>query len=454
MVSNICATREKNTEESLHSLVKRFESVAERLEKLSELSVKKDVSKDDDKDLETVFRSFFSSIMKEYLCLSEKLNKEVMEQAQYVLEAFEKLGEFIVKGSCMEKPDFSSSEFQTLIEPLQNKMDKVISIRNRNRGSEVFNHLSMVSEGIVALGWIAVEPTPVLYIGDMKDSAQFYANRILKEKESVHTKWVYSFINLLTELQSYVKTYYNSGFLWNSEKTNLESNKRIHDSTDIKDRAKTDATSNPSISESKTKGTSNIESVFSELNMGESITKKLRKVDKSQIICKNPSHPEQSSVPSNYQSSLISTTEERKAKLPCKKELVGSRWNIENFEDNHDIMIDEFEANQTIFIFNCKRSTITLKGKANAVYIDQSSNCGIIVDTLISSIESTRSTSLQIQVSGYTPTITLDQCDNTQIYLSPKCLSTEIITKHHIPEMLKSTIVNGKLITNFVEHLS
>ncbi|EMR08890.1 hypothetical protein PNEG_02673 [Pneumocystis murina B123] len=474
MISNIYATREKNIEANLHFLVKRFESVAERLEKLSGLSVESlEVSKDEEKKPETVFKSFFFSIMKEYQCFSEKLDKEVMEQAQYVLEAFEMLGEFIEKGSCMEKPDFSSSEFQTLIQPLQDKIDKVINIRNKNRGSEMFNHLSMVSEGIVALGWITVEPTPVLYIGDMKDSAQFYANRILKEKGSLDTKWVYSFINLLTELQSYVKLYYNAGFLWNSNKTNLENDKKIHNSTDIEDKTEADAVLQPRISESRTKRSNNIESVFSELNMGESITEKLRKVNKNQTTHKSPSHSAQSSAPSDYRLSQVSTTEEKKTKLPCKKELAGSRWNIENFEDNHNIVINQLETNQTIYIFNCKRCTISLKGKANTVYIDQSFNCGLIIDTLISGIESTRSASLEIQISGYTPTITLDQCDNSQIYLSPKCLSTEIITskfssinvhvleekngdyiEHHIPEMLKSTIINGKLVTNFVEHLS
>ncbi|KTW31422.1 hypothetical protein T552_00066 [Pneumocystis carinii B80] len=472
MISNLYATREKDMEKNLHSLVKRFEKVANRLEKVLGIAIEaEEGSRDEEKSVEAEFNAFFIPIMKEYLCFSEKLDEKVMEQAQCVMEAFEMHGEFIKKGTCMEKPDFSSTEFQTLIKPLQHKIDEVVSIRDKNRGSEMFNHLSMVSEGIAALGWIMVEPTPVLYIGDMKDSAQFYANRILKEKGTVDTKWVYSFINLLTELQSYVKTYYNEGFLWNSNKTNIKDDEGAHNST-VKTEGEEEAVSQDHIAKIEAKGSTSIESVFSELNMGESITKKLRKVDKSQITQECPSYQKQLPVPSNDRLPQISTAEEKKPKLPCKKELVGSRWNIENFEDNQNIVINELETNQTIYIFNCKRCTIHLKGKANTVYIDQLFNCGLIIDTLISGIELTRSTSLEIQISGYTPIITLDQCDNSQIYLSPKCLSIEIITsksssinvhaleeengdyvEHHIPEMLKSTFTNGKLVTGFVEHL-
>jgi len=39
-----------------------------------------------------------------------------------------------------------------------------------------FNHMSAVSEGIPALGWVGVEPKPAPFVKDMKDAAQFYVN--------------------------------------------------------------------------------------------------------------------------------------------------------------------------------------------------------------------------------------------------------------------------------------
>ena len=53
-------------------------------------------------------------------------------------------------------------------------------IREANRASPLFQHLSAVSEGIVALGWI-VEPRPADFIGDILGGAQYYGNKVLKD---------------------------------------------------------------------------------------------------------------------------------------------------------------------------------------------------------------------------------------------------------------------------------
>ena len=67
-------------------------------------------------------------------------------------------------------------------------MGVVSDIRESNRGSTLFDHLSTVSEGIAMLGWIAIEPKPVAFIGDMLASTQFYGNRVIKEyKEKLVT---------------------------------------------------------------------------------------------------------------------------------------------------------------------------------------------------------------------------------------------------------------------------
>lgn len=43
-----------------------------------------------------------------------------------------------------------------LLKPISEKIQEIQNFRERNRGSEMFNHLSAVSESIPALGWIAV----------------------------------------------------------------------------------------------------------------------------------------------------------------------------------------------------------------------------------------------------------------------------------------------------------
>lgn len=60
-------------------------------------------------------------------------------------------------------------------------MGAVGDIREANRGSPLFNHLTTVSDGIAMLGWITVEPKPTDFVNETLGSAQFYGNKVLKE---------------------------------------------------------------------------------------------------------------------------------------------------------------------------------------------------------------------------------------------------------------------------------
>lgn len=60
-------------------------------------------------------------------------------------------------------------------------MGAVNDIREANRASTLFTHLTTVSEGIAVLGWITIDPKPADYVSEVLGSAQFYGNRIIKE---------------------------------------------------------------------------------------------------------------------------------------------------------------------------------------------------------------------------------------------------------------------------------
>ena len=103
-------------------------------------------------------------------------------------------------------------------------------------------------------------------------------------------------------------------------------------------------------------------------------------------------------------------------------------------------------------------------------------NCkktSVLVDSVISSVSVTASPSFTIQITGSAPTIQLDSTDSGQIYLSKDCLGVEIFTakcsainvslpvegeeegvfeEKPIPEMFRTTVQNGALVTGIVEH--
>lgn len=97
----------------------------------------------------------------------------------------------------------------------------------------------------------------------------------------------------------------------------------------------------------------------------------------------------------------------------------------------------------------------------------------MLVENVISSVSVTSSPSFALQITGYAPTIQLDSTDSGQIYLSKDCLGVEITTAKcssinislpvegeeegvfnevPVPEMFRTVIQGGKLVTTAVEH--
>lgn len=172
------------------------------------------------------FDNFQAEFLDKFTSLSQDVGGLVAEQAQSVKAGFSAQRTMIVVASKAKKPDQSSSEYLDFLKPLQTVLGDVASIKDKNRPSPLFNHLSAVAEGISALGWVAVEPTPAPFVGEMKESAQFYANRVIndnKESNPKHVEWIRSYTNLLTELQKYVKTNHTTGLTWNAHGDDLKS---------------------------------------------------------------------------------------------------------------------------------------------------------------------------------------------------------------------------------------
>jgi adenylyl cyclase-associated protein len=63
---------------------------------------------------------------------------------------------------------------------LHKASDCINNIRESNRASPLFNHLSAVSEGIVALGWF-FETKPATFVEEMIGGIQYYGNKVLKD---------------------------------------------------------------------------------------------------------------------------------------------------------------------------------------------------------------------------------------------------------------------------------
>lgn len=98
-------------------------------------------------------------------------------QSQAVLQAFQAERTFLYVSTKAKKPEPPPPELMT---DLHKASDSINNIRESNRASPVFNHLSAVAEGIVALGWF-FESKPADFVGEMVAGIQYYGNKVLKE---------------------------------------------------------------------------------------------------------------------------------------------------------------------------------------------------------------------------------------------------------------------------------
>jgi adenylyl cyclase-associated protein len=61
---------------------------------------------------------------------------------------------------------------------------------------------------------------------------------------------------------------------------------------------------------------------------------------------------------------------------------------------------------------------LQVKGKVNAITLDNCSKTGLLFDTVVSSCEVVNSSSVEVQCTGNVPTVAIDKCDGCQASFS------------------------------------
>lgn len=331
----------------------------------------------------------------------------------------------------------------------------------------------------------------------------------LKYSDQRHVKYVQAYYATLKSLQAYIKKHYPSGVTWNNNGVDAGQAYRETDSDATPtangppaggapppppppplptfDNPPAPPPPPPGAPPAASKGgAGDMDAVFAQLNRGEDVTKGLKKVDKSQMTHKNPSlraqqgsdenlarsrsrGPETKPKPASMRQNSAASTPIKK---PSKKELDGNKWLIENFDNPSTPIEVEVSLTQSLLITNCKNTTIILKGKANAISIDNSPRMQLLVETLVSSIDVIKSPNFAVQITGTLPTIMLDQVDGAQLYLGKDSLNTEVFTSKcssvnivlppegeeddsremPLPEQMRTFVKGGRLVTEIVEH--
>ncbi|KAJ1984166.1 suppressor of rasval19 [Dimargaris verticillata] len=489
-------------QEMLTSLIRRLEAATQRLERYTEAhagdgsTTTGTASALSTEEIElppsvVAYDDFIQTAVQKYLNLSQELGGAVAEQAQVIEQLARRQRGLILKASQVRKPAPNGPEFTAWLNPLQECIMATDEVRKQHRANkELFDELSVVSDGAGAFGWVVVEPTPGPYVKDMRDGAHFYAIRVMKmfkDKDPKPIEWVNSFLAMLDSLTDYVKQHHKTGLTWNPK------------GVDIKDftEAPTTTASAPPPAPAPPAGGAppppppppaapasgssdqqvDMSAVFQQLNKGEGITAGLRKVDKSQMTHKNPALRSGSPVKSLQAGKgkpappIPTKPRSLTKKQPPKMALEGNRWAVENYRSD-EVTVEISDFRQSVYLFNCENTTVHVRGKANAVTMLKCKKVGLLVESVIAVADIVNSSSIKFQVTGRLPSLMIDKCDGVQVFLSPECADIAITTaktseinvsmqgveegsdyvEHPVPEQLCSVFKNGKLHTTAVDH--
>lgn len=447
----------------------------------------------------------FSQLIQDQLVplvdLSTKVDSSVAMVAEVLKEAFDRQLEFLKIAAISKKPDFTSKAFADSLAPINQAILKIGELKDQNRQSKYFPYLNSVAEGAALFSWVAVD-APVPLIGDFKEAAQFWTNRVLKEfkdSDPNAAAWVKLFLSIFDHLKTYVKEYHPTGVTWNNSGEDFANSVAQAKDTGAANPALAPASGTTSggapppppppappasvfeanSEAAQASGSSGgIDAVFAELNQGENITKGLKKVDKSQQTHKNPELRGSSTVPAEH-TTVKSPPPVKpkkpnmfKTKKPPRKELVGNKWFVEHFENiPAEPIVIEGKQDESIFVGNCTNVLIQVKGKVNLITVNQSDSINVVLDSCISGLELIKCNKFGAQVEQSLPQITLDKCDGGNIFLSGSSMNTEIYTtcttainvnlpvgddgdfvEFPVPEQMVHNFNNNKLNTSIYEH--
>lgn len=237
----------------------------------------------------------------------------------------------------------------------------------------------------------------------MNDAGQFYTNRVLKEwkeKDMTHVNWAKAWIQTLNELQAYIKQYHTTGIVW-AGKSKAVSNGSAPPPPPMGNLPPPPPM--PAFDPSVGAANDERNQLFAQINQGQDITKSLKKVTADMQTHKNPTLRTGPapfvSGPTPYKPAIaVKPTAAAPVDKPPVFNRDGKKWIIEYQKNNRNLLVDNAEMNNVVYMFKSEGSTLTVKGKINSIVIDSCKKCSVVFDSLVSSVEFVNCQSVQMQV--------------------------------------------------------
>jgi adenylyl cyclase-associated protein len=370
------------------------------------------------------FDGLIGDYIDKFVDLSTKIGGPVAKIGEQVGTCFKNQRAFLEMASQSKKPA-GWPGCAELLEPMSSCM---MAISEINDIGDWKNACQFMHEGIQVAAWVCIEPTPGPHVKASLEAAMFYGNKVMTANKNGgdpnQVDWVKTWQDFGAELEKYVKRNHTTGVTWNPKGGEAASAPAPAPAAKPKAGGPPPPPPGPapklSDLEDKRGGSKQAAptgALFAELNKGGAVTQGLRKVTK------------QKAASSTVTMKKKATKVTKKMGTP-KLDLDGRKWNCEYYVDDRtgNLVISECTVKESITIFRCINSVIQIKGKINAILLDDCDKTSIVCSTVVSSIDVVNCKSVEVQATGKVPTILVDKTDGCQLYLGPEAIDTTIIT--------------------------
>ncbi len=397
----------------LLSIVQRLEAVADRLEGNPLPAAPQTADEPAAAEIDPVIVQLIDIIESTFGKIASEagdVSEEVAEAAAKALSCVNMMLALVDKSLRAKKPAMDA-----LMVELQPIMEGINALSDPPRQSPHYDHLKALGESMSTINWVVLDPamgTPAAYIKETGGSAMMFANRVRKGmqgKDNVHTRFAATLGEYFTKLEAYVKENFKTGLRW------------CPNGDAIADVTSTAAAAAPKAAAPKAAAPVDM---FAELK-GKDPTSSLKHVTKDM---KTKNQPKQPPIQPKAAPAKKAVQPAVKKTYPPKTELVNyKKWEIEHHVDNKAITVDA-EKHQSVYLYNLTGCLVQIKGKVNQVTIDKCTKTDVIVDTVVSTVETINSKRIQLQVSNTCPTVMIDNTVGMQVHLDETARATEFHT--------------------------
>ncbi|KDD71802.1 hypothetical protein H632_c4375p0, partial [Helicosporidium sp. ATCC 50920] len=154
----------------------------------------------------------------------------------------------------------------------------------------------------------------------------------------------------------------------------------------------------------------------------------------------------------------------------------GRRWVVEHGVGDREIVVDDTQPHQTVYVYGCSECTVQVRGKVNAISLDNCRRTALVFESVVAALEIVNCSKLEVQCLGTVPSLAADATEGLQLYLedaaaegvqitTAKCSQINVLvlpgrtegemqepTETPVPEQFVTTRMDGKWVTAPVTH--